>query len=1476
MKLGGFEIGVYPLLRLHDLSVLDLDKDTLIAFSEFSIQLDYTDLFNKQIHITQSELVKGNSVIGLDSNQTINLQFIIDSFKSPTEEDSDSSNWDFSISDLVLDLENVNFRFYSIVDSLDLYTGVTSAHILLGGTEMSKVLMECKTLNIEDAFFRMDLGKDTYDIGIRNIMGKEAWINPLDFEYTAQKININTNWININLFEIIALDIRNVNLDASTCRAFDGDYFADIKMLQAESFNQYRNISIVGEARFGYDYMFCENLKLSTNLSTALLNSKIVYGTLDNLVDLKFNDESYIDLQTSINPEDLQGILDSNELTYLGSQFIIDTKIRGNRDELAIEDFKFNNEDSLVIDAKGKVYMPNKIEDLAFNITSDGQIPSQIFEDISSIKVNSQVFSFQSTVEGKLDSMDITSNIEAEQGLLSIDATLIESHLQAKFNADKFPINTYLNDSLYIGQVDFKSEINDYNFTSDLSELFVEGKLSIQKMELNQHDYKDITTDLKYSEGNGKCIFNIDDEFIQAKSTFILDYLSADDWNLRGTSTIDHLDTKMINDSISVNNISTQITFSYKETNNLKAIDLLLKDSKVDLLDSKLTYPKIECQYYETDSLTKGFIASRPIHVNLKSNVKYDSLSTYFTNLLNRYLNIVPESDSIEYRQFDLELNVTEKDPIIEYYTNGFINFSSASLHLNSNNKEGVNGELHLPLYNLGEFTAKNIDVNLNDKAQQLYYKFRFEKAIWDSLVFPNVSAQGILSDSLMTIDLQNINRKDSIANSINLKMILDSTAYWNVSINDDWRLLGRDWTVSGDGLRTNLKRIETADLKFKKGTSEFIINTEQNKFIFEGKNLIINDEIVHYTQFPFNGLLSFRLDGDRGNVEQMTFVSELKIDSLRKDSIYYGQLNLLVTKPDSSLRFIAKGSLIKDNSNTHVSGEYNLSQSIYQTNLRLNRFPLPLIEPFVENIDSLEGEINGNLDLNFRDDKHYLNADLKLKDNAFTYQPFQTNFKIKYGNLKVKDNQLVSDFFILDKENNTAEINGTIGLDAPNALNLLMKTSRFILMDNQEKDNPEFNGKLIIGTNSKILGSAENPDVRAFVSLEEGTSINIYNEDNNVQNTQRNNDIFIFKSDKDSLPLVMEQKDSSIFLHTTIKSNIEIDEKTKLKIVFDPINQDHLISEGGGSLSYELSENGDESLTGTYYITKGEYKTTFQELISKKFEIAENSTLVWFGKKEDPRLNLHTYYNFRTSPYPLVASQSTLSEQEQQLYSGVQSFRLLMDIKGTLSKPKLEFEIESVENDVNNSITAINNEIERINNDPSMLNQQVFSILLFNKFLAINGESAGSNSDVIVNSLGQLVTGELNKLTSEYIDFVDVDLGFSTQNNPDSVGSSYNTSIDIKIEKSFYHDRLKVKFGSVWDVQNNNNNASNKTYKNDFSVEYSITEDGRYRVKVFNKDDIDYDGTDITRNGISVMYSKDFNRFQYLFRKSKEVEIEK
>ena len=565
---------------------------------------------------------------------------------------------------------------------------------------------------------------------------------------------------------------------------------------------------------------------------------------------------------------------------------------------------------------------------------------------------------------------------------------------------------------------------------------------------------------------------------------------------------------------------------------------------------------------------------------------------------------------------------------------------------------------------------------------------------------------------------------------------------------------------------------------------------------------------------------------------------------------------------------------LSKDNYRSNIQGRYDISQSRYLTTINLHEFPLSVIEPFVKDITDLSGEINGEILSNYSKNKHHLNANIILENDAFTYSPLKSQFNIPEGKLIIDDNILTADFSILDIQKNDATIKGKVHLSPPYTLDLKLNSKKFILMDNNEKDNEEFNGKLVVSTNAKIKGTSSKPEIIAFLGLEKGTKINILNNDRSLQKAQAHSDLVVFTNPSDTNNYKAEVVDTIQSIKASIKGNININPKTELKIIFDPVNQDFLSVKGGGDLSYELNENGDESLTGTYQISEGSYKITFQELISKQFIIGKNSSLIWVGEKEDPELRLNTHYNFRTSPYSLVGNQGTMSDREKEMYSGMHSFRLNMTIQGSLSKPELSFKIEDTENTNSNTISTISNELDRINNDASSLNQNVFSILLFNKFVSINNESMGANADVIVNSLGQLVTGELNKLTSEYVNFVDINVGFNTQLSDDSAGvQSYSTSVDLKIEKSFYNDRVRVKVGGVWDVQDNTN--SSKSYKNDFSIEYRITKDGRYLAKVYNKDDKDYDGTDVTRNGVSISYSKDFDSYNIFFKKPKKTEIE-
>ena len=1465
--LEGFSLGVSPAIELKNLRVIDLNKDTLLAFSTLSTSLVYSDLFSKNIHLNGVCLSDAKSEIGYNKNHKLNLQFIIDRF-SKTSTDTSKGDWTFSISNIELDLHNIDFTYYSIPDSINIQTYLDNSLVVMGASNMNSLLMECKQLNINSIFVKMNLFGDKYIIDVENINGDSAWINPLQFEYIAKHLSSKIKLIDINFKDIQNQDFKNIQFAVHNAKAFDGDYSGFIDKLTADSYNQINNIDIKGAARFTYSDMFANNLSFSTKESFAKISGNITYQNLTNLSNLNFVDYSLVKLESRINTKELANFTNNSYLENFNTHFSLKGIISGNNQQWSIYNMNYKDDKNNSLLLNGFINKINYKDSLEFNLLAESNISSQVIDSLSSIKMKPQSIFFKSTLKGEISNINIRAIARTEDGKLILKSNINYPQVKLELTSKDFAVNTQINKDIYIGKLSTKIELKNSNF--EINENYLsEGIVDVDYIEINNHQFRNINSNWNIKNKKGNFLVQIEDSLLNIKLKSQINYTN-NSWSIHTNSNINKFATSLINDSISVTNISTQFNLDYTKTSDSQNINLLLNNTNLSLLETQINYPKIELRYKEDKESINANLWSRPVDIELNSNLPSDSLELYFKLLSERYINLKSkqlQKDTNINQNFNLKIDLKENDPVINYYSTNLLNFDKASLDIQSSIKTGINAKLDLPFYKISEFQAEDIKLTLADIDQYLNYNIQIGSAQWDSIPLYKINAQGVISDSLILVNIDNT-ENNQLNNKIGFNIIKDSDNFWNFKINNNWILLNRKWDIQGQGIRTNFKRIKLADISFKKDHSVFSISSDSSNFKLIAQNIIIDKQLAHYLHSPFTGRLNFDVEGEKRNILDSKFKGELSIDSLQQDSLFFGDLKGVITKKKNNNILNLEASLVYQQSQTDIKGKYNFKESQYITDIKLIKFPLALVDPFVDQLTNLTGNINGEILSNYSHNEHLLNANIQLEENRFRYKALQSNFNIKSGNITSKNNILNLDLEILDVKNNSANIIGDIQLTEQSKLNLRLNSKKFIIMDSNKKDNENFNGKLIISTNSKITGSVYKPHIQSYISLEEGTKINILNTDNSLENYQANSDVVILINKQDSVAPLTEKIDSTNFIKATAQANININQETELHIIFDPINQDYLSTKGGGNLSYELLDNGSEALTGTYQIHSGTYKITFQELISKTFGIGENSSIIWVGEKENPELRLNTFYDFKTSPYSLMANQGSMSEREKEMYSGMYDFRLKMNIKGSLEKPELSFKIEDNGNSNSNTLTGISNELDRINNDPSALNQNVFSILLFNKFVS-SSESMASNTDLIVNSLGQLVTNELNKLTSEYITFVDIDVGFNTQSSQNAEGSSsYNTSIDLKIEKSFYDNRIRVKVGGAWDMQQDQTSNSTKTYKNDFSIEYMVTKDGRYVAKIYNKDDKDYDGTDVTKNGVSISYSKNFDRFIYLFKK--------
>src|SRR6201999_1956545 len=189
--------------------------------------------------------------------------------------------------------------------------------------------------------------------------------------------------------------------------------------------------------------------------------------------------------------------------------------------------------------------------------------------------------------------------------------------------------------------------------------------------------------------------------------------------------------------------------------------------------------------------------------------------------------------------------------------------------------------------------------------------------------------------------------------------------------------------------------------------------------------------------------------------------------------------------------------------------------------------------------------------------------------------------------------------------------------------------------------------------------------------------------------------------------------------------------------------------------------------------------------------------------------------------------------------------FNVDLNLKNQLLKPDITFDIVLPDSSYTVSpdvITTVNARLDQIRQDPNELNKQVLGVLVLGHFIGDNplqsqGGSTGING-AIRNSVSSLLSDQLNKLAGNLIG--GVQLSFDLTSGEDySTGTQQNrTDLDVGLSKQFLNDRLTVTVGNNFNLEGQNQPGQKSTdIAGNVSVNYKITKDGRYIVRVYRRD---------------------------------------
>ncbi|WP_332913912.1 translocation/assembly module TamB domain-containing protein [Algoriphagus boritolerans] len=314
-------------------------------------------------------------------------------------------------------------------------------------------------------------------------------------------------------------------------------------------------------------------------------------------------------------------------------------------------------------------------------------------------------------------------------------------------------------------------------------------------------------------------------------------------------------------------------------------------------------------------------------------------------------------------------------------------------------------------------------------------------------------------------------------------------------------------------------------------------------------------------------------------------------------------------------------------------------------------------------------------------------------------------------------------------------------------------------------------------------------------------------------------------------------------------------------EIIIDPKTEESLEARGRGILTMNIDTQGNFALTGNYEITQGQYNFSLYNIVKKKFVIEPGGRITWFGDPYQGIMNLKAVYEENISLQPLLSS-SSVSENSQMRRR--YPLKVLMDLQGELLSPDIKFGFDFGQfpssGDVQTTISAFQS---RLAADEQEMNRQVFAVIMTRNF---SPEGQFSGVSTISSSLGNLLSSQLNSFIGQVDKNLEVNIDLA------SLDENALENFQLSVAYTFLDGRLRVsRDGGFTD---NQGNASAASVIGDWQAEYMITEDGVYRLRVFNRNNYNtFTSLSLTQNvltyGASLTQNVSFNSFSELFKKN-------
>jgi hypothetical protein len=537
---------------------------------------------------------------------------------------------------------------------------------------------------------------------------------------------------------------------------------------------------------------------------------------------------------------------------------------------------------------------------------------------------------------------------------------------------------------------------------------------------------------------------------------------------------------------------------------------------------------------------------------------------------------------------------------------------------------------------------------------------------------------------------------------------------------------------------------------------------------------------------------------------------------------------------------------------------------SALDLNICADKLNLKFIHRYFDNIvEDLNGDVTGNVHFYGKFKGLTLDGSV-FADARMKFDMLGTSFTIRDSiRLRPEGMDFVNMYMTDAVRKGDGRVNGYLRYDHFKNMRYLFNIDmkNMLMMNTRESVDFPFHGKVFAtGTANLQGGAGDGLTATVAVSTDKNTTF-VYNTASAMQATDTQFITFVDRtpinardsirvgSFYDDLAALRRQEEEEDESAADIHLNLLIDATpdATMKIIMDPIAGDYISAKGSGNLKAEFYNKGDFKLFGNYNFNQGVYKFSLQEVIRKEFNI-KSGTIAFNGDPMDANLDIQASYTVPSASLnDLIPDASTIVQQPNV------KVNCLMNLTGVLQHPTINMSIE-LPNERDEVQALVRNYIST----EEQMNMQMLYLLGIGKFYT-ESNLGSQQSDMMSSVLSSTLSGQLNNILSHVVD-----------NNNWNIGTNLSTGekgwTDMEVEGILSGQLLNNRLIVNGNFGYRDNPMANTNFVGDFDAEWLLSRSGDIRLKAYNEtNDRYYTKTNLTTQGIGIMFKKDFDKWSEL-----------